>query len=161
MFIEFESETLHRGEHLAERIENLCNGRYLPVEMTAEDTYSKGIYLCLLSSTGIHLHVYFLTRKLGRSAAQPKAFCSAHKLFEMWDRKRELIEEQDLKLLKARGRHSMNNSFQVSADALEPKPAKVRKCEACHDWRTRQLPFHIEVANREYKDHEGLQLWHE
>jgi len=116
--------------------------------MPAEDTYSKRIHLGLLTGTGIHLDVNFFTRELGPSTAQPKAFCSAHKLLEMWDGKRELmlIEEQDLKLLEARGGQPINNCFQVGVNALEPKPAKVR--ERGHDWRMRELPFYIEVTNR-------------
>ena len=31
------SEVFHRGEHLAERIGNLCHGRYLPVQVPAKD----------------------------------------------------------------------------------------------------------------------------
>jgi hypothetical protein len=34
MYLVFESDVLHRREHLARRIENLCNGRYQPVSIS-------------------------------------------------------------------------------------------------------------------------------
>ena len=114
----------------------------------------KGILLGLL--TGIHLCTYFLIRKIESSAIKAEAFSSAYKLPEMWDRKDELVEKRDLEFLEARGGDPMKNLFHVNANALKPKTAKVRKCEAC-DWHTRGVPFRIKVANRDYNDHERLQ----
>ena len=42
------SEMLHRRERWAEKIRDLCRGRYLPVEVIAIDNHGKGIRLGLL-----------------------------------------------------------------------------------------------------------------
>jgi hypothetical protein len=55
MFLVFKSEIFHRREHLAERMENLCHGRYLPVDVRAADTYGKGKRRSGLSR-GIDMH---------------------------------------------------------------------------------------------------------
>jgi len=112
----------------------------------AEDTYLKGIFLDLL--IGIHLHMYFVSGEIESSTAKPEVFDSAHKLQEMWNGKRELVEKRDLELLEVRGGGPMNNRFQVSANALKHKPAKVSKCEVCGR-HTRPLPLHVKVANRD------------
>jgi hypothetical protein len=39
----FKSEVLHRREHLAKSIGNVCRGRYLPVVVPAIYPYTKGI----------------------------------------------------------------------------------------------------------------------
>ena len=70
--------------------------------------------------------------------------CCAHKLHETWDGICELLEESNLQPFEARGGDPTNYRFQVSADALEPIEAKVRKCIGCRDWHVRELasPHH-------------------
>ena len=47
------SEVLHRGEHLAERIRDLCHGRYLPVKVPAKDS----IHLSPLTRIDPHINL--------------------------------------------------------------------------------------------------------
>ena len=54
------TEVLHRGEHLAKSIANLCHGRFLLVKVPAINRYTKVIYVGL---TGRHRHVNFLVLK--------------------------------------------------------------------------------------------------
>ena len=67
---------------------------------------------------------------------------------KVWDGKRELVEELNLKLLEARCRNPMKKCFQVSCNTVEPEMAKIRKSDGCRD---RQLPSHVTAADREYK----------
>jgi hypothetical protein len=61
-----------------------------------------------------------------------------------------LIEELNAELLEAKGGHPTNDRFQVvSANTSEPKPPKVGKYDACHDWYVLELPLHIAARNRE------------
>jgi hypothetical protein len=157
MFLVSKSEMLHRREHLAERIENLCHGRDLPVEVPAVDIYEKGTHL---GPTGIHRHKDSLLVELEFGTVEPEVLCCVHKLQETWDRKCELVEKDNLKLLEARGGDPMNECFQVSANTGEQEPVKVREYDGSHDWRMRGL--HITVGSREFKaDHEHLQPGHE
>src|SRR5882757_5282989 len=159
MFLVMESEMLHGREHLAERIEILCDGRNLPVEVPADDIYEKGMHL---GSTGIHPHNDSLRVKPEFGTVKPEALCCVHKLQETWDGKRELVEEVNFKLLEARCGDPTNKCLQVSANTSEPEPAKVREYNGCHDRRMRELPLHITAGNREYKANpERLQLGHE
>ena len=45
MYFVFSGDMLHRKESLAELIENLSHGRYLPAKVPAIDAYRKSIYL--------------------------------------------------------------------------------------------------------------------
>jgi hypothetical protein len=51
----------------------------------------------------------------------------------------ELHEKANLELLEARGGDSTKEGFQVRANALEPKPAKDRKCNVCRGGRMHNL----------------------
>src|SRR6266567_2131605 len=149
----------HRREHLNERIGNLCHGRYLQVEVQADDTYMKREIGLLM---GIHFHINLVTGEIELGVAEPKVLCCVHKLQEMWDGKRGLLEDDDMGSLKARGNHPRNNRFQISVNALEHKPAKVRKCDGCNDWHKRELSLNGTAGNSEKEaDHERLQLRHE
>jgi hypothetical protein len=117
MYIVYKSEMLHHIECLAKSVGNLCNGRYLPVEGGATNTYRKAMHLGSL--TGIHLHMNFITREIEICPAEAEVFYSPHKMQGMWDGKRELVEEHDVKLLEARGGDPMNKCFQVSTNAME------------------------------------------
>jgi len=138
----------------------LSQGRYLPVEEPAFDSYGKGIYVGLL--TGIDHHVNMFLRKFELYIVELEVLRCVHDVQETWDGKRELLEELNGKTLEARSGDPTNNSFNVSANTFERKPAKVRKCDVHRDWRIDQLPFRTIVGNREQKsDHERLQLRHE
>ena len=63
---------------------------------------------------------------------EPEVLCGIHKLRETWNGKRELAEVSNLWRFEARGRHSTNNRFQLSANASEPEHPK---CDMCRDWR--------------------------
>jgi hypothetical protein len=159
MFLVFKGEMLHRGEHLAKRIENLCDGRNLPVEVPAEDIYIKGMHL---GPTGIHPHRDSLRVELEGGTVEPEVLCCVHKLQETWDGKHELVEEEDFKLLKARCGDPTNKCLQVSANTLEQEPVKVREYDSRPNRRIRELLLHITAGNRESKaDPERLQLRHE
>jgi hypothetical protein len=109
---------------------------------------------------GIRCHIDLVTGEMELGVAEP-----VHKLQEMWDGKRELLEEENLEPLEARGGHPTNNRFQISVNALEPKPAKVRECDGCSDWHKRELSLSSMAGNNEREirasDHERLQLRHE
>jgi len=47
MYLMFKNEMFHRSGYLAERIGNLCHGRYLPVEVPAFDDYASDMHLGL------------------------------------------------------------------------------------------------------------------
>src|SRR6266566_2140295 len=131
MYLVYESEMLNRREHLAKRIENLSHGRYLPVKAPTVDTYVKAIHLGLVIGllTGIYIHINMLIKELELAVAEPEVLCRVHKLHEVRDGKGELLEEEDLELLEARGRDPTNKCIDVTADASEPKVAEVRKCD--------------------------------
>jgi hypothetical protein len=63
---------LHRREQLAERIENLCDRRNLPVEAPTVDMYRKGIHL---GPTGIHRHKDSLRVELEFGTVEPEVLC--------------------------------------------------------------------------------------
>src|SRR6266849_1788081 len=164
MYLVYESEVLHRGEYLAKRIKNVSHGRHLPVKVPTVDAYVKGIHLGLVLGllTGIYLHIDMFVKELELAVAEPKVFCRVHKLHEVRDIKGELLEEEDLELLEARGRYPTNKCLHVSTDASEPKVAEVGKYDMFQARHTRQLPLHITIGNREVKeDHKCLQLGHE
>jgi len=148
------SEALHRREHLANRIANLCRGRHLPVKVPAINRYKEGIPV---GPTERHQYMDFLALELDHGIVEPEVLCCVHKLRETWNGKRELLEEQNLQVFEARGRDPTNNRFQVSANAFEPEEAKVRKGNVYRDWRMCELPPHKTVGNRECEvDHETL-----
>src|SRR5580658_2041814 len=109
-------EVLHHREHLAKPIENLCHGRYLPVEVPAINRYNKGIRPGL---TERHPHNNFLVLKHDHRIVEPEVLRCVHKLLETWNVKRELLEKLNYQHFEARGRDPTNNCFQVSANALE------------------------------------------
>src|SRR5258708_6077367 len=139
----FKSEMLYRREYLVKRMENLCHGRHLPVEVPAVACYDEGIRLGPLAE--VEIHINSLAGELELGTVEPEVLCRVHKLQEMRDGKREfkLLEEVNFELLEARSGDSTNDLFQVSANTSEPKPAKVRKSDMCHDWRMRELTVHI------------------
>src|SRR5580698_5889203 len=128
MYIVFKSEVLHRRKYLAQRIGNLCHGRYLPVAVPAINCYIKGI---VVVPTEKHLHINFLIPVHDIDIAEPEALCCVHELQETRNRKHELFKESNLQAFEARGRDLTNNRFQVSANASKPEIAKVRKCNVC------------------------------
>src|SRR5258707_2175594 len=134
MYLVFESEMLHRRESLTKRMENLGHGRYLPVEVPAVDTYVKGMHFGLDLLTGIYLHVNMLVRELEFGLAEPQVLRRVYKLYEVWDGKGELLEEEHLELLELRCSDLTNNCFQVSASASEPEVAEIRKYDMSHEW---------------------------
>jgi hypothetical protein len=80
---------------------NLCHGRYLPVEVPADDSYGKSIHPGI--SAGIHIHINSPPGELEFSTPEPQVLCCVHKPQEMWDGKRELVEEVNFKFSEARG----------------------------------------------------------
>jgi hypothetical protein len=143
-------ETLHRREYLAKRIAYLCRRRYLPVEVPGADTNGKNI--CIGPLIGVHLHIDSLARELELDALKPEVLCSVHRVQETGDGKCDLVEEENINLLEARGGDPKNKSFQISALTSELKPAKVRKCDGCHNRHTTDLPLHITIGNMERQD---------
>src|SRR6266852_6816097 len=117
MYLVEKNEALHRGEHLAKRVANLCRGGYLPVEVPAINPYKKGIRV---GFTGSHPHINFLVLEHDIGSVEPEVLRCVHKLWEMWNGKRELLEEPNLQFFEARGRDPRNNRFQVSTNASEP-----------------------------------------
>src|SRR6266403_1590649 len=148
MHLVSKSKILHRREYSAKRIQYLCHGRYLPVEVPPIDTYAKDIRL---GPKEIQYYFNSLVNEIEPGNVESQVLCCVHKLHEMWNRKRELLEEVELQLFETRGGDPTNNRFQISANALELKQAKVRKCNGCRDWRMRELPLHIAIGNRECK----------
>jgi hypothetical protein len=158
MFLVSKSEILHRRERLVERIENLCDGRYLPVEVLAVDIYDEGLFHLGLPRE-IDLHMNSIVIEQEYCAVEPEILCCVHKLCETWDRKCELVEEVNEKILKARSGDPMNKCFQVCANTTEPEKAKVGEC---YDRRRHELSLYLTVGDREEKgDHKRLQLGHE
>ena len=94
MYAVSKSEVLHCGERGAEQIGNAGRGRYLPVKVTADDSYGKGICLGLLMR--IHLQINFPASELEFGTLEPAVLCSVYKLQESWHRERELVEDVDL-----------------------------------------------------------------
>ena len=157
MSLVFKSEMFHHREQMAKRIEDLCHGRYLPIEVPAEDIYDEGRFHLGLPR-GIDLHMNVLAVEPEFCAVEPEVLCCVHKLHETWDRKRELVEEVNLELLEARSGDPMNKCFQVGANTTEPEKAKVGEC---YDRRTRELSLYLTVGDREVKgDRKRLQLGH-
>jgi hypothetical protein len=98
---------------------------------------------------GIHSTSTSSLEQTEHGVAEPEVLSCIHKLQEMWDGKRELLEEEDLESLKARGGHPTNNLFQISVNTLEQKPAKVRKCDGCNDRHMRELSLNSTPGNGE------------
>src|SRR6267154_4470874 len=149
MHLVSKSEALHRKEHFAKRIANLCHARRylrLPVEVPRINRYTKGI---LVGLTGKHLHIKFCVLEPDRGIVEPEVLCCVDKLRETWNGKRELLEKQNLQPFETRGRDPTNKCLRVSANASEPEEAKVSKCNVCRDWRMCGLPLHITVRNGE------------
>src|SRR5713101_6960718 len=146
MYLVQKVEALHRGEHLAKHVANLCRGGYLPVEVPAINPYKKGIRVGL---TGSHPHINFLVLEHDIGFVEHEVLRCVHKLWETWNGKSELLEELNLQSFEARGRDPRNKRFQVSASASEREHAKVREYNVCHDWRMCKLPPHITVGNSE------------
>src|SRR6266849_9155176 len=144
MWLVIESEVLYQREYLAKRIGNLCDGRYLPVEVAALYAYTEGIRFGL---TAKHQHINKLALEHDLGFVEPEVLYCVHKLRETWKGKRELLEELNLQNFEARGRDPTNNRFQVSTNASEEEQAKARKCNVCRDWRMCELPLHITVGN--------------
>jgi hypothetical protein len=127
-----ESEINNRREEWAKNTDDLRRRRYLPVVVWAQNTDVQGIHLGSLD--GVYFQVDSLFIELQISRRKPEVLSAVYESLKVWDRKCELIKEGDLKLLEARGSDPRKKCFQVSADAFERKPAKVRKCDRSHDW---------------------------
>ena len=132
MDLVLKSEVLQCREDLAERIGNLCRGRYLPVEVPASNTYTKGKRVGL---TERHQQTNELALEPDYGIVEPEVLRRVHKLRETLNGKRELPEELNSQVFEARGRDPTNNRFQKSANALELEQAKIGKCNVCRDWR--------------------------
>src|SRR5260221_12227473 len=118
-------EVHHCGEYFFEVIENLCHGRYLPVEVFAEDMNVEGEYSGF--GAGIYPHRDSCIVEAEPGNAEPEVFGDCHELLEGWDRKSKLVEEVNFERHEERGGHVRKKRFQVLADAREGKPAEVRK----------------------------------
>src|SRR6266852_9498769 len=101
---------LHRGEYLAERVEILGHGGYLPVEVPACDNYGKRSQWHI-GLGGIDLHVNSLTVKVKICTVEPEAFYSSHELQELWNGKCKLLEKTNLEILEARRGDPTKNCF--------------------------------------------------
>src|SRR6266403_1676318 len=128
---------LHRREYLARRIENLCHGTYLPVQVPAVDDHGKGVHRS--PHLRIELHIDVVVKELEFGTAETEVLCHVHKMLELWNGKRDSLEEVNFKQLEAKSGDPTNKRFQVGVRTLE----------------------HIAVGNRKYKeDCENLQLGH-
>jgi hypothetical protein len=112
----------------------------------AINCYNKGIRVGLTKGYR-HINLLVLEHDLG--IVEPEVLGCVHKLWETWNGKRELLEELNSQVFEARGRDPTNNRFQVSANALEPEQAKIRKCNVCRDWGMCELSLRITVGKRE------------
>jgi hypothetical protein len=63
-----------------------------------------------------------------------------------------LLEESNFEVLEVRGHDLTNNCFPVGANTLEIEEVKVCKSYVCCDWYMYELPLHIMVRNRKYKE---------
>jgi hypothetical protein len=72
-------------------MENLCRGRYLPVEVAAGNLDEEKIHRGMIM--GIHTHIKAIVYEPDFGTAKPEVLCCIHELREMWDRKVELKEE--------------------------------------------------------------------
>ena len=152
------SEALYRRECLAKRIGKLFRGSYLPVEVATINANTKAVQL---GPTGRHSHINFFLLNNDLGIFEPEVLCGVHKLGEMWNGKRELVEQSNLQVFEARGCDPTKNRFQVSTNTSEREEAKVRKCNVCRDWRQDELPLHVTVGNSECKASlENLELGH-
>jgi hypothetical protein len=104
------SEMLHRREYLAERIEDLSHGGYLPVEVPAVDNHGKGSQWHI-GLKGIDPHVNFLAVKVELGTVEPEVVCSLHELQELWNGKRELLMVASLEIFEARDGDPTKNRF--------------------------------------------------
>ena len=160
MFLVLKGEMLHRRNNLAERIDNLCHRRYLPVEVPAEDIYAKAKYVGL--PKGINLHHNPSTKEADFGTPKPEVFCCVHEVQETWDEKRELVVEDNKEPLKARGSDPLNECFQVGRNTAELEMVKIGECDVCDDRRVRKLSLQIAAGNRGFKANcEHPQLGHE
>ena len=73
VYLVFKSEMFYRREHLGELMENLCHGRYLPVEVPAVDGYGKSVHLGI--SIAVHLHINLPSGKLEFGTPEPQVLC--------------------------------------------------------------------------------------
>jgi hypothetical protein len=110
-YLVLKSEIFHHKEHLADRIENLCHGRDLPVKVPTFGNYANDMHLRL--STGIERHINYRLGEPEDGTVEPEILCYVHKLQETGDGKCQLVEEFNLKLLEARSDNPMNKRFQV------------------------------------------------
>jgi hypothetical protein len=83
-----------------------------------------------------------------RDTAKPEFLFGHHKVWEVWDRKSELVKELYHERLKEWGLQVRKNGFQESADTQEVKYAEVRKNDVHRDWSMQQLPFDVTIGNR-------------
>jgi hypothetical protein len=82
---------------------------------------------------------------------KPELFCRVYELQEVREGKRRLVEKKNLKLLENRGGDPRKNCLQVSVNAFESEPAKVRKRDMYHNRSMQQLPLDFTVGNRGVK----------
>jgi len=140
------SEVHHCREYRLEVIENLCHGRYLPVEVFAEDMNVEGKHGGF--GAGIYPHGDSFIVEAEPGDAEPEVFGDCHELLEGWDRKAKLVEEVDFERHQERSGHVRKQRLQVLADAREGKPAEVRKCDVGYDPLERYFSPDIAVRRR-------------
>jgi hypothetical protein len=104
-----EIKTLHNGKCWYERTENLRCSRDLPVEVSATDRHAKGVDTAPRTAFRCQNNVLPIKTKLGN--ANPEAFCSAHKLREVWDGKNELVVEPNMVHFEEKGADSSKKSL--------------------------------------------------
>ena len=139
-------EVHHRREYCFEVIENLCHGRYLPIEVFTEDVNVEGKQGCF--GAGIYPHCDASIMEAEPGDAEPEVFGDRHKLLEAWDRETKLVEEVNFERHQDGSCHVRKKRFQVFADAREGKPTEVRKCDVGYDPLERYLSPDIIVRRR-------------
>jgi hypothetical protein len=142
----FKSEMHHHGEHFAKHIENLCNRRYLPVNVTAGNKYANCIHLEVMERP---LNMNLAIREYELGTVKPGVLWCVNKIQETWNRKCEIIKKLNFELLEMRGSDPTNNLFQVSTITLKTKQAMVKKCDGCCNWCMCGFQPHIKAGNRE------------
>jgi len=118
-------EVHYRRKYIFEVIENLCHGRYLPVEVFTEDMDVEGKDGGF--GAGIYPHRDSRIVEAEPGNAEPEVFGDLHESLEARDRKSKLVEEVNFERHDERGAHVRKKRFQVFADAREGKPAEARK----------------------------------
>ena len=121
---------LHRREYRPEYVTKLCCACYQPVEARAVQRHAQIIHPS--PHMGVRHHIYITLKENECCSVQSKVPYNVHKLVQEPDGTGMLFKEINFELLEERNGDLRKKRFQVSASALEPKPAEVRKCYASH-----------------------------